>query len=93
VAHAGFRAASPRLSLHAVLDDRAENCLDVATESQARPFLIWRGTPESVPPGARRLGIEPLFSLADALEQLQEMTAAATKPPKLLSRVRNAIGI
>lgn len=83
------------MNLHVLLDDRAENCLDVATESKARPLLIWRGTPDTVPPGAKRLGIEPMFSFTDALEQLQQMTttAAAAKSPKLMSRLRNAIGL
>jgi hypothetical protein len=31
------------LGLHAVIDDRAENCMDVIAESQAKPILIWRG--------------------------------------------------
>ena len=79
--------------LHAVLDDRAENCLDVIAESQAKPILIWRGAPETVPPGAARLGLSPVFSFAAALERLERMTTAAIKPPTLLDRVRSAIGI
>lgn len=81
------------MNLHVVLDDRAENCLDVATESKARPLLIWRGTPDTVPPGAKRLGIEPLFSFSEALDQLIAMQSAAAKTPGLMSRVRNAMGI
>jgi len=81
------------MNLHVVLDDRAENCLDVATESKARPMLIWRGTPDTVPPGAKRLGIEPLFSIADALGQLEHMTSTRAKTPGLVDRVRNAIGL
>jgi hypothetical protein len=81
------------MNLHAVLDDRAENCLDVATESKARPLLVWRGAPETVPPGAGRLGIETVFSFADALEQLQQMMSDASRRPNLMSRVRNAMGL
>jgi hypothetical protein len=81
------------MNLHVVLDDRAENCLDVATESKARPLLIWRGTPDTVPPGAKRLGIEPLFSFAEALDQLTAMQSAAGKQPGLLSRVKGAMGL
>lgn len=81
------------LDLHAVIDDRAENCLDVATESKARPLLVWRHNPEHVPPGARRLGIEPMLSFNDALEQLHLMTVATRKKPGTIDRLRNAIGI
>lgn len=81
------------LDLHAVIDDRAENCLDVATESKARPLLIWRHDPGNIPPGARRLGIEPLLSFTDALEQLGQMTAASRKKPSAMGRFRDAIGI
>jgi hypothetical protein len=59
------------LTLDAVIDDRPENCLDVATDSNARPFLVWRDTPESVPSGAARLGIDVVFSVADALAELE----------------------
>ena len=40
-----------------VLDDRPENCLDVATDSEAKPILVWRDGTETVPPGATRLGM------------------------------------
>lgn len=81
------------LGLHAVLDDRAENCLDVATESKARPLLVWRHSPETVPPGARRLGIEPMFSFNEALDQLQQLSASSAKKPGALGRLRDAMGI
>jgi hypothetical protein len=81
------------LNLHAVLDDRAENCLDVATESKARPLLIWRHDPANIPPGARRLGIEPLLSFGNALDELLQMTTASRRKPGAMDRLRNAIGI
>ena len=39
------------LDLDAVVDDRPENCLDVATESSARAILVW---PESPADSGRR---------------------------------------
>ncbi|MGE0446997.1 MAG: hypothetical protein AB7P99_17350, partial [Vicinamibacterales bacterium] len=81
------------LDLHAVIDDRAENCLDVATESKARPLLIWRHDPANIPPGARRLGIEPLLSFADAIEQLHQMGSASRRKHGTMERLRNTIGI
>ena len=35
------------LHLDAVVDDRPENCLDVAVESKAKPILIWPADPEA----------------------------------------------
>jgi hypothetical protein len=81
------------LALHAVVDDRPENCLDVALDSKARAFLVWRGEPATVPPSAARLGIETVFSVAEALEALEQMTARAKKGSGLVGRLRAAIGI
>ncbi len=79
--------------LDAVLDDRADNCLDVVAESKAKPILIWRGAPEAVPPGAARLGLTPVFSFAAALQRLEEMMTTQMKRRSLAGRARNAIGL
>jgi hypothetical protein len=79
------------LTLDAVLDDRPENCLDVATDSKATPILVWRDTPETVPPGAVRLGIKVVFSIAEALEQLREPSPPAERPG-MVSRLRGMLG-
>ena len=86
----GKAAAALRIDL--VFDDRPENCLEVISESKARPILVWRDPIETVPPGAARLGIETVFSIADALKRVEEMVAS---PPKstLVSRLRNVMGI
>ena len=81
------------LALDAVIDDRPENCLDVITDSNARALLVWRDTPATVPPAAKRLGIETTFSIAEALELLQQMTPRADKTDGLVGRLRAAIGI
>src|SRR5918992_219105 len=67
------------LTLDAVLDDRPENCLDVATDSNAKPFLIWRDGPETVPQGASRLGVKVVFSIAEALQHLESPRAIAPR--------------
>ena len=79
--------------LHVLVDDRPENCLDVVAESKAKPILVWRGTPDTVPPGAARLGINPVFSFSEALDRLEAMSSVAAKPPGLMGRIRGAIGI
>ena len=78
------------LALHAVIDDRPENCLDVVTDSKARPILIWREA-HPAPPATRRLGITTATSFADAMEHLQRMMAAP--PSTLAGRLRRAIGL
>ena len=37
------------LHLDAVVDDRVENCLDVALESKAKPLLIWPNQMKPLP--------------------------------------------
>ena len=84
--------AAAALRLHAVLDDRSENCLDVASESKALPLLVWRDEPDTAPPGASRLGIETVFSVASALERLERLMEEKGRPRTLTSRVRQAMG-
>jgi hypothetical protein len=79
------------LGLDVVLDDRPENCLDVATDSNAKPFLVWRDTPESVPHGASRLGIKVVYSIAEALSYLETPRAAGTRG--FIGRVRATLGV
>ncbi len=79
------------LALDAVLDDRPENCLDVATDSNAKPFLVWRDDPDSVPQGASRLGIKVVFSVAEALQHLETPRRARTGG--FIGRVKTALGV
>ena len=58
------------LGLDVVVDDRPENCLDVAIESKARAILIWRDEENAVPASARRLGIGGVNSVAACLDLL-----------------------
>jgi hypothetical protein len=58
------------LDLDALVDDRPENCLDVAVDSDAMPVLIWPGDPNGLPPGTPRLGVRVVNSIADALDLL-----------------------
>jgi hypothetical protein len=84
--------AAAALHIDVVLDDRPENCLEVATESKGRPLLVWRDPIDTVPPGAARLGIETFFSVGDALQRIEELIAEAPKPT-FVSRLRDVIGI
>jgi beta-phosphoglucomutase-like phosphatase (HAD superfamily) len=61
------------LGLDALVDDRPENCLDVAVESKAKPILIWQADPKLVPPGAKRLGVRVATSISEALALLEQL--------------------
>lgn len=84
--------AAAALHIDVVLDDRPENCLEVAIESKARPLLVWRDPIDMVPPGAARFHIETVSSIGDALRRIEDLI---TETPKstFVSRLRNAIGI
>jgi len=77
------------LSLDIVVDDRPENCLDVKLESRARAILIWGGDVATIPPNARRLGIEPVPGMGACLDLLTSETASQ---PGLLKRIKQFIG-
>jgi hypothetical protein len=61
------------LHLDAVVDDRPENCLDVAVESKAKAILIWPADPKLVPRGAKRLGVRVVSSISEALALLETL--------------------
>jgi hypothetical protein len=84
--------AAGALHIDVVLDDRPENCLEVLTESKARPILVWGDPPNTVPPGAKRLGIETVFSIGEALRRVESLIIETPKTT-FVKRLRNVIGI
>ena len=81
------------LRLDAVIDDRPENCLDVAADSKARPILVSRRDSPGAPPGASGLGITVVRSFSEALEKLLQVSDQRTGPRSLVSRMRAVMGI
>lgn len=61
------------LQLDAVVDDRPENCVDVASDSQAVPVLIWNGPIGRVPAGFTRMGVRPVPSIVEAVTLLEHL--------------------
>lgn len=78
------------LELDVVLDDRPENCLDVALESRARAILVWRGEQGAVPSSARQLGIGGVASVGACLDLLVEADAPHADEG-LMSRLRRLL--
>jgi hypothetical protein len=73
------------LGLDAVVDDRPENCLDVAVDSKAKPILIWSADPRNVPPGAKRLGVRVVSSISEALDLLIRLDDQKCEPSVMRS--------
>ena len=79
------------LGLDIFVDDRPENCLDIAVESKAKVVLIWNGPLKDVPPGAKRLGVKAVNTITDALaivEQLDDYKNA----PSMMRAIKKMIG-
>lgn len=80
VVHRSRGRIADALQLDAVVDDRPENCLDVAVESKARPILIWPSNPKHVPAGAKRLGVRIVRSVSEAVSLLEALDDLNNEP-------------
>jgi len=92
VVHGSRGRIAQALALDAVIDDRPDNCLDVALESRAAAILLWRGSQASVPGSAKRLGIAVAPTVHACLDALIEAEASAEEGT-LLDRVRRLFGL
>ncbi|MEY4636297.1 MAG: hypothetical protein RJA55_2095 [Acidobacteriota bacterium] len=79
------------LHLDAFVDDRPENCLDIAVESKAKVILVWHGHLKDVPPGAKRLGVRPVSTISEALVLLEQLDDIRKKPG-ILRTIKRAFG-
>jgi hypothetical protein len=84
-------AAAAALSLDYHVDDSSKNCIDVKSESHARPLLIGDTSDETMSASARRLGIGVAASISEALDILEKATKARLEP-SLLERVAKLVG-
>lgn len=92
VVHGSRGKIADALRLDAVVDDRPDNCLDVALESKAGAILVWRGAERAVPASARRLGIAVVSSVSECLDAL--VTAeAASGSEGMLEKLRRVFGL
>jgi hypothetical protein len=79
------------LHLDAFVDDRPENCLDIAVESKAKVLLVWHGDPAEVPAGAKRLGVRPVTSISEAVRLLEQLDDVRQQPGFMRS-IKRAFG-
>jgi hypothetical protein len=85
----GAAAGALRLNYH--VDDSAQNCLDVVSESRARPLLIVPEPDAVTEASAKRLKIGVARSIGEALDAL-EQRASGAQPSGLLNRLSKIVG-
>jgi len=79
------------LQLDAFVDDRPENCLDIAVESKAKVILMWHGLLKDVPPGAKRLGVQAVTTISEALALLERLDDVRNQPG-IMRSLKRALG-
>jgi hypothetical protein len=92
VVHGSRGEIARALHIDVVVDDRPENCLDVALDSKAGAILVWRGSRHSVPASARRMGVAVVPTMAACLEALLEIERSGDGSG-LLDRLRAFFGL
>jgi beta-phosphoglucomutase-like phosphatase (HAD superfamily) len=91
VVHRSRGRIADALHLDAFVDDRPENCLDIAVESKAKVILVWHGNPKNVPAGAKRLGVRPVTTITEALTLLEQLDDIRQQPG-LMRSIKRAFG-
>ena len=92
VVHGSRGKIAASLQLDVLVDDRPENCLDVAIDSTARAILVWRGGEDKVPGSARQLGIGAVGSIAECLDILEALDRAEDEIG-LVDRFKRLLGL
>jgi len=92
VVHGSRGKIAAALHLDVLVDDRPENCLDVAIDSTARGILVWRGDTGKVPASARHLGIGAVNSMKECLDILEELDRSSGEPG-MLDRLKRLLGL
>jgi hypothetical protein len=87
----GAAAGALRLNFH--VDDSPQNCLDVASESRARPLLIVPEPDAVTENSAKRLRIGVTRSIGEALDALEQKASGAAPQSGLLSRLSKIVGL
>ncbi len=92
VVHRSRGRIADALQLDAFVDDRPENCLDIAVESKAKVILVWHGDPKDVPAGAKRLGVRAVTRISEAITLLEQFDDVRAQP-SLTRFLKKAIGV
>ncbi len=92
VVHGSRGKIAASLQLDVLVDDRPENCLDIAMDSAARAILVWRGGEDTVPGSARQLGIGSVTSIAQCLDILETLDRA-DETVSIVDRFKQLLGL
>jgi hypothetical protein len=92
VVHGSRGKIAASLQLDVLVDDRPENCLDIAIDSTARAILVWRGGEETIPGSARQLGIGSVTSIAKCLDILETIDNES-KDVSVVDRFKQLLGL
>ena len=93
VVHGSRGKIAAALHLDVLVDDRPENCLDVAIDSAARAILVWRGQADKIPGSARQLGIGAVSSIAECLDILELLDQPNPEEGGLVERLKRLLGL
>lgn len=93
VVHGSRGKIAASLALDVIVDDRAENCLDVAIDSTARAILLWRGEEGKVPGSARQLGIGSVESMRECLDILETLDRPDASQVGMVERLKRLLGL
>jgi len=92
VVHGSRGKIAASLALDVIVDDRPENCLDVAIDSSARAILVWRDA-GNVPGSARQLGIGSVGSMAECLDILESLDRPDAGQLSMVERLKRMLGL
>jgi hypothetical protein len=93
VVHGSRGKIASALALDVLVDDRPENCLDVAIDSSARAILVWRGDEGKVPGSARQLGIGSVGSIKECLDILEALDRGEAGQIGMVERLKRLLGL
>jgi hypothetical protein len=93
VVHGSRGKIAAALALDVLIDDRPENCLDVAIDSSARAILVWRGDEGKVPGSARQLGIGSVSSIDECLNILSSLERDDAEGTGMVERLKRLLGL
>jgi len=94
VVHGSRGKIAAALALDVLVDDRPENCLDVAIDSSARAILVWRGDEDKIPASARQLGIGSVSSIRECLDILEELDRdTESEGLGMIDRLKRLLGL
>src|SRR5207244_12483113 len=86
------RAAGAARRLYYHNDDSPKNCVDVKSESPAKPILIAEPGDETTAASAKKLGIGIARTVGDCLDLLERASVSRAQPT-LLTRVARLVGL